>query len=238
QQITSVLYCQIIILIINVNRRLQIAEISPAHRDPRVIELNGRKFKMIMKNIQSTVGQIVTQVYFTAPEPLHPDSAQQCFLLLNPAVTCIRFVRRTNEYDFISIVSKTGCYSELGRKGGQQELSINRGGCMYSGIIQHELNHALGFQHEQIKSDRDSYVRINWENIIPASAYNFNKHDTNNLNTPYDYSSIMHYGRDAFSIAHGRDSITPIPNPNVPIGQRNGMSRWDITRIKVLYNCR
>ncbi|XP_011492314.2 high choriolytic enzyme 1-like [Oryzias latipes] len=152
--------------------------------------------------------------------------------------TCIRFVRRTNEYDFISVVSKTGCYSELGRKGGLQELSINRGGCMYSGIIQHELNHALGFQHEQTRSDRDSYVRINWENIIPASAYNFNKHDTNNLNTPYDYSSIMHYGRDAFSIAYGRDSITPIPNPNVPIGQRNGMSRWDITRINVLYNCR
>uniref|UniRef100_A0A3B3DSW0 Metalloendopeptidase n=1 Tax=Oryzias melastigma TaxID=30732 RepID=A0A3B3DSW0_ORYME len=109
--------------------------------------------------------------------------------------TCIRFVRRTNEYDFISVVSRNGCYSELGRKGGQQELSINRGGCMYSGIVQHELNHALGFQHEHTRSDRDSYVQINWQNIIPASAYNFNKHDTNNLNTPYDYSSIMHYGR-------------------------------------------
>ncbi|XP_024151996.1 high choriolytic enzyme 2-like [Oryzias melastigma] len=152
--------------------------------------------------------------------------------------TCIRFVRRTNEYDFISVVSRNGCYSELGRKGGQQELSLNKRGCMYGGIVQHELNHALGFQHEQTRSDRDGYVRINWQNIIPASAYNFNKHDTNNLNTPYDYSSIMHYGRDAFSIAYGRDSITPIPNPNVPIGQRNGMSRWDITRINVLYNCR
>ncbi|XP_024151998.1 high choriolytic enzyme 2-like [Oryzias melastigma] len=151
--------------------------------------------------------------------------------------TCIRFVRRTNEYDFISVVSRNGCYSELGRKGGQQELSINRGGCMYSGIVQHELNHALGFQHEHTRSDRDSYVQINWQNIIPASAYNFNKHDTNNLNTPYDYSSIMHYGRDAFSIAYGLDTITPIPDPNVPIGQRNGMSRWDITRINILYNC-
>ncbi|KAF6721346.1 High choriolytic enzyme 2 [Oryzias melastigma] len=84
---------------------------------------------------------------------------------------------------------------------------------------------ALGFQHEHTRSDRDSYVQINWQNIIPASAYNFNKHDTNNLNTPYDYSSIMHYGRDAFSIAYGLDTITPIPDPNVPIGQRNGMSR-------------
>ena len=63
----------------------------------RVIGLNGRKLKMIMKKIQSTVGQIVTQVYFTAlqTEPLHPDSALQCFLLLKPAVQVCLFGRRT-----------------------------------------------------------------------------------------------------------------------------------------------
>uniref|UniRef100_A0A3Q2ZEG9 Metalloendopeptidase n=1 Tax=Kryptolebias marmoratus TaxID=37003 RepID=A0A3Q2ZEG9_KRYMA len=151
--------------------------------------------------------------------------------------TCIRFTPRTSENDYIMVQSKTGCYSELGRTGGRQELSLNKGGCIYGGIAQHELLHALGFQHEQTRSDRDSYVRINWQNIIQQSAYNFYKHDTNNLNTPYDYSSIMHYGRDAFSIGYGKDTITPIPNPNVPIGQRNGMSRWDITRINMLYGC-
>ncbi|XP_047219547.1 high choriolytic enzyme 1-like [Girardinichthys multiradiatus] len=151
--------------------------------------------------------------------------------------TCIHFTPRTNQNDFISIVSKQGCYSELGRTGGMQELSLDKQGCVYSGIAQHELNHALGFQHEQTRSDRDSYVRINWENIIPQSANNFYKHDTNNLNTPYDYSSIMHYGRDAFAIAYGKDTITPIPNPNVQIGQWQGLSRWDITRINLLYNC-
>ncbi|XP_016525423.1 high choriolytic enzyme 2-like [Poecilia formosa] len=78
--------------------------------------------------------------------------------------------------------------------------------------------HALGFQHEQNRSDRDSYVRINWQNIIPDTAYNFNKHDTNNLNTPYDYSSIMHYGKDAFAIAYGLETITPISNARVQIG--------------------
>lgn len=65
----------------------------------RVIGLNGRKLKMIMKKIQSTctVGQIVTQLYFTAlqTEPLHPDSALQCFLLLKPAVQVCLFGRRT-----------------------------------------------------------------------------------------------------------------------------------------------
>ncbi|KAM3624689.1 uncharacterized protein V6R79_000199 [Siganus canaliculatus] len=68
-------------------------------------------------------------------------------------------------------------------------------------------------------------------------AYNFYKQDTNNLNTPYDYSSIMHYGKTAFSVQYGRDSITPIPDPNVMIGQRQAMSYWDIMRINLLYGC-
>lgn len=101
----------------------------------------------------------------------------------------------------------------------------------------HKLNHALGFQHEQSRSDCDSYVRINWQNIIPNTAYNFNKHDTNNLNTPYDYSFIMHYGRDAFAIAYGLETIIPFPNARVQIGQRQGLSRWDVSRINMLYNC-
>lgn len=151
--------------------------------------------------------------------------------------TCIRFVQRSNERDFISIVSKQGCWAELGRTGGMQEVSLNRGGCVYGGVVQHELLHALGFNHEQTRSDRDNYVRINWQNIIQQSAYNFQKQDTNNLNTPYDYSSIMHYGRYAFAVASGRETITPIPNPNVQIGQRQGMSSWDIRRINLLYRC-
>lgn len=150
--------------------------------------------------------------------------------------TCIRFVPRRNEYDFISIESRGGCFSALGRSGGRQVVSINKQGCMYHGIIQHEMNHALGFQHEQTRSDRDGFVRINWQNMNQAMASNFHKQNTNNLNTPYDYSSIMHYGRTAFSI-NGRDTITPIPNPNVAIGQRRGMSGWDIKRINRLYRC-
>lgn len=153
------------------------------------------------------------------------------------AGTCVRFVRRTNEADYISIESIQGCYSALGRQGGRQQLSLQRGGCVYSGIAQHELNHALGFQHEQTRSDRDSYVRINWQNIVPSSAYNFQKQDTNNLNTPYDYGSIMHYGRDAFAIRNGLETITPTRNPSAQIGQRQALSSWDVKRINLLYGC-
>ncbi|KAM7406513.1 hypothetical protein PAMP_000888 [Pampus punctatissimus] len=170
---------------------------------------------------------------FTTYERQKIDYAMKAF----HSRTCLRFVPRQNEYDYISIENKAGCFSALGRTGGRQVLSLNRQGCIYHGIIQHEINHALGFQHEQTRSDRDYYVRINWENINPQMAYNFYKQNTNNLNTPYDYSSIMHYGKTAFSVQFGRDSITPIPNANVQIGQRQGMSYWDIMRINLLYGC-
>uniref|UniRef100_A0A4W5K545 Metalloendopeptidase n=1 Tax=Hucho hucho TaxID=62062 RepID=A0A4W5K545_9TELE len=150
--------------------------------------------------------------------------------------TCIRFVPRGNQKDYISFESLNGCYSSLGRIGGKQTVSVNSVGCILLGIIQHETLHALGFQHEQTRSDRDQYVRINWSNIDSNMANNFDKQNTNNLNTPYDYSSVMHYGRTAFSI-NGMDSITPIPNPNVSIGQRRGMSTTDILRINRLYGC-
>ncbi|KAM8902608.1 high choriolytic enzyme 1-like isoform 1-T1 [Spinachia spinachia] len=169
---------------------------------------------------------------FTGAEKQKINRALQSF----HASTCIRFVPRRNENDHISIVNGAGCFSSLGRVGGKQILSINKRGCVYHGIIQHEVNHALGFNHEQTRSDRDRYVRINWENINPQSAYNFKKMNTNNLNTPYDYSSIMHYGKTAFSI-NGRDTITPIPNANARIGQRVNMSSWDIKRINSLYRC-
>ncbi|XP_060924240.1 high choriolytic enzyme 1-like isoform X1 [Limanda limanda] len=186
---------------------------------------------------KSSNGQVVIPFTmsreFSSMERQKIDRAMKSF----QGRTCIRFVPRQNQYDYISIENRGGCFSSLGRVGGRQVLSLNKRGCVYYGIIQHEFNHALGFQHEQTRSDRDSYVRINWANINQRMAYNFYKSNTNNLNTPYDYSSIMHYGKTAFSIQRGRDSITPIPNANVRIGQRQGMSSWDIMRINRLYSC-
>ncbi|KAI5088551.1 six-cysteine containing astacin protease 1 precursor [Silurus meridionalis] len=148
--------------------------------------------------------------------------------------TCIRFRRRTKEVDYINIISDKGCYSSIGRIGGKQVLSLQRNGCVYYKIVQHELLHALGFDHEQSRSDRDKHVKILFENIESGKEGNFKKVATNNLNTPYDYNSVMHYDRFAFS-KNKKPTILPIPDNNVPIGLATKMSCNDILRVKRLY---
>ncbi|XP_062287274.1 high choriolytic enzyme 1 [Scomber scombrus] len=150
--------------------------------------------------------------------------------------TCIKFVPRTHEASFLDIQPRYGCWSFLGQTGGSQTLSLQTPGCMWSGVASHEFMHALGFVHEQSRSDRDHYITIIWKNIMPDYINNFRKHITNNLNSPYDYSSVMHYGRYAFS-EDGGPTIIPKPDPYIPIGQRDGPSALDLHKINVLYDC-
>eukprot|EP00066_Takifugu_rubripes_P019607 XP_011608873.1 PREDICTED: high choriolytic enzyme 1-like [Takifugu rubripes] len=150
--------------------------------------------------------------------------------------TCIKFIPRTHEPNFLDIQPRYGCWSFLGQTGGSQILSLQTPGCMWSGVAAHELMHALGFVHEQSRSDRDNYVTIVWKNIMADQLHNFRKQVTNNLNSPYDYGSLMHYGRYAFS-EDGGPTIIPKPDPYIPIGQRDGPSHLDLHKINTLYDC-
>ncbi|XP_029985539.1 low choriolytic enzyme-like [Sphaeramia orbicularis] len=150
--------------------------------------------------------------------------------------TCIRFTPLERQRDFVDIQSRSGCFSFIGRRGRGQVVSLNRQGCVFLDTIQHEMLHALGFHHEQSRSDRDENVRILFENIRPGLENQFDKVQTNNLGTPYDYNSVMHYGRFAFS-KNRQPTILPIPDPSVPIGRATEMSANDILRVNRLYAC-
>ncbi|XP_057700816.1 low choriolytic enzyme-like [Corythoichthys intestinalis] len=152
------------------------------------------------------------------------------------AKTCIRFPTRTTQKSYISFEPKSGCSSRIGYMGYKQVVSLQRSGCVLKGIIQHEVLHSLGFHHEHTRSDRDQHVLIHWDNIQKDKKIAFKKQDTNNLNTPYDYSSVMHYGRTAFGI-NSAVTITPIPDSSVEIGEQRDLSYLDIIRINRLYKC-
>lgn len=53
-----------------------------------------------------------------------------------------------------------------------QNLSIGAG-CDTKAVVQHELLHALGFYHEQSRSDRDDYVQIWWDQIEAGKLTQF-----------------------------------------------------------------
>ncbi|KAG2459605.1 UVS2 protein, partial [Polypterus senegalus] len=162
--------------------------------------------------------------------------------------TCIRFVPRSHESNYLNIQSKTGCWSFLGLNGGAQPMSLQAPGCTWSGVAAHELMHALGFVHEQSRIDRDRYITILWENILKddiekmaietgmqdianGTCIRFvpRSHESNYLNiqskTGYAYSE------------DGLPTILPKSNINVQIGQRFGPSPTDKLKINKLYKC-
>jgi Astacin (Peptidase family M12A) len=134
--------------------------------------------------------------------------------------------------NYVRFSDQGGCWSFVGMQGGQQPISLGTG-CSTGNAI-HEIGHTVGLWHEQSREDRDLFVTINWANIQSGMAAQFNQHITDGDDLgAYDYGSIMHYPRTAFS-ANGQETITPT-DPNAQIGQRNGLSAGDIAAVAQMY---
>ncbi|XP_052714744.1 uncharacterized protein LOC128188023 [Crassostrea angulata] len=152
--------------------------------------------------------------------------------------TCIKFIPRTTEKDFIIFKQVNGCSSHIGRQGGAQDVSLATD-CLKKGTAIHELMHVLGFFHEQSRPDRDSWVRVIYFNIIPDKRNNFDKlssWEVDTLRIRYDYGSVMHYSKTAFS-RNGNPTLLPTQRTNTEIGQRHGFSPLDVEKVNTLYKC-
>ncbi|KAK7907333.1 hypothetical protein WMY93_015945 [Mugilogobius chulae] len=154
--------------------------------------------------------------------------------------SCVDFKPYEGESSYISFTKLDGCWSYVGDFKVGQNLSIGAR-CDTKAIVEHELLHALGFYHEQSRSDRDDYVKIWWDEIQEGMEHNFNKYEDDfitDLNTAYDYESIMHYRPLSFNKNESVPTITTtIPEFNQVIGQRLDFSAIDITRLNRMYDC-
>ncbi|CAF1081597.1 unnamed protein product [Rotaria sp. Silwood1] len=162
---------------------------------------------------------------------------------------CVQFrPRNLSDPYYIIFYNGNGCSSYVGQNPGMnlnRTVTLQVSGCLGVGTIMHELLHALGFEHEQSRPDRDQYVTINWANIqtgivmfLISMSYNFDRFDNNSVNTyntPYDYRSLMHYSSTAFS-TNGLPTIVA-NQANVTMGQRSNLSVYDVQALRRFYNC-
>ncbi|KAF2881015.1 hypothetical protein ILUMI_25163 [Ignelater luminosus] len=191
-----------------------------------------------------TVPYVISPLY----EPTDRVTIYTAIRIIN-FMTCIKFVPwngKSKDYLLIwPIKYPAGCWSFVGKFGGAQIVSLqapDRSGpnCLGTeGRAIHELMHALGVFHEQSRWDRDKFVKIHLENIIPHFQSNFDKQSLENTtySFEYDYDSIMHYGKYYFSKGKGKPTITSKLPGIKRLGQRKAMSKGDCLKLNDLYGC-
>lgn len=127
----------------------------------------------------------------------------------------VHFIPRTAEANYIRVSDggpgMSGGTSAVGMIGGEQQLTIGSTSWNRPTIV-HESGHALGLIHEHQRSDRDTYVTINFSNVPGgASDGNFILIPGSTNHGAYDFLSVMHYGRKTLAVNPAIDTITPQP---------------------------
>jgi hypothetical protein len=160
------------------------------------------------------------------------------------SVTDLILTERNGQADYVEFITHDEvCQSAVGRQEGRQVIRLQPR-CSV-GNIAHEILHTAGFWHEQSRPNRDDHVEVLEDNVQADKIGNFDKHDRDGegLGT-YDYGSIMHYGRTAFSKegCSGDECITirvlQTDEDGTPfaIGQRRRLSSGDIAGVQELYD--
>ncbi|KAK0401947.1 hypothetical protein QR680_016062 [Steinernema hermaphroditum] len=162
--------------------------------------------------------------------------------------TCVRFQRindpnRSPSYPYLKFFNGGGCYSQIGRIESWQEqpISIGSGGCEFFGTTCHEIAHALGFMHEQMRWDRDQYIYVDLNAVEVNKTKNYDpfpESENDNYGKQYDFRSIMHYDDNAFA----KDDETTVmyarnPAYQMTIGRDPVPHYGDIFEMNMLYKC-
>jgi hypothetical protein len=150
----------------------------------------------------------------------------------------IQFVAYTNQTDYVTFYFDPNnfsgeCEAIVGRAGGEQQVG-GSAVCTVATIL-HEMGHTVGLWHEQSRPDRNTYVSVNYGNLIKGSIGNFTQlyDNAQTFGTYFDYASIMEYPAFSFS-RNGGPAIESIP-AGIPLSNGTGYSTADIDGIERLY---
>jgi hypothetical protein len=128
-------------------------------------------------------------------------------------------------YPYIEFVNGNDVNSsQIGRNanGGRQELKIQSASWAYTEVVGagiHELGHAIGMDHEHNANDRDNFINLNLNNVLPEKRFNFNKRTTNYYQIgAVDFQSVMIYDSQAFASSPNLIVMTRKSDGNVFTG--------------------
>ncbi len=171
--------------------------------------------------------------YYIQPNLENPARVQEAIAFFKS--TSLQLVPWTGESDVLVFQAATGvCKSFVGKIGGKQPIWIAPN-CRAREIA-HEIMHAIGFAHEQNRSDRDKYIQINAENIDPKKIYNLDRMPEPFMQlsglSDFSFDSIMLYPTWMYS-RNGSATMSPIepgkqiaPGPELSSADRDRINRY------------
>jgi hypothetical protein len=93
-------------------------------------------------------------------------------------------------------------------------------------------------QHEHQRPDRDTYLKINWQNIDPnyKSQFEIPAPGSSRKLGEYDFASIMHYSADQLSVNNGDTFTLKVQPPEgVVPGEGTTLSAGDVAGMRLRY---
>uniref|UniRef100_A0A0K0EJM5 Zinc metalloproteinase n=1 Tax=Strongyloides stercoralis TaxID=6248 RepID=A0A0K0EJM5_STRER len=180
-------------------------------------------------------------VPFFIKEGVNPNTVESALLHLQQR-TCLRFQRSPGPISGrsgIHYIYGDGCQSYIGKISTDRPQEVSLGNnCDHPSLVQHETLHAMGLFHEQSRYDRDKYINIIQQNVIPNQLHNFNivgKEDAEDYGLPYDYTSVMHYPINLFSVNNEPTTFPKDKTYAQSVGTQDALTYIDVKFINIHY---